>query len=69
MCIKNRSNFRQRQIYDISHLWNLRNKTDEQREEKKRDTQTRKKTLNYREQSGGDQRRGGWGIGEIGVGD
>ena len=39
-----------RQIpYDIIHMWNLRNKTNEQR--KKR--QTKKESLNYREQIDG----------------
>ena len=32
---------------DFSHMWNLRNKTNKQREKKER--QTKKKSLNYRE--------------------
>ena len=35
-------------------MWNLRNKTNEQREEKKEgERQTKKQTLNYREQTDG----------------
>ena len=41
----------------ISLMWNLRNKTNEQREKKER--QTKKHTLHYREQTDGYQRRGG----------
>ena len=40
-------------------MWNLRNKTNEQREEKEK----KKQTLNYREQTGGYQ-QGGWGLGD-----
>ena len=43
-------------------MWNLRNKTNEQR--KKR--QIKKQTLNYRKQIDGYQRRGGWEEEEIG---
>ena len=43
-------------------MWNLRNKTNEQRG-KKRQRQTRKQTLNYREQADGYQRGGGCGDG------
>ena len=35
--------------YDFTHMWNLRNKINEQREKKKRPTM--KQTLNYREQT------------------
>ena len=45
-------------------MWNLRNKTNEER--KKR--QTKKQTLKYREQTGGGQRGDGWGMGGIGEG-
>ena len=41
-----------------SLMWNLGNKSNEQREEKKR--QTKKQTLNYREQTDGYQRGGRW---------
>ena len=48
-------------------MWNLRNKTNEQREkEREREKQTKKQTLNYREQTDGYQRGGGGGMGEIG---
>ena len=49
---------RERQIpNDFSHMWNLRNKTDEH-EGKKREEQTIKQTLNYREQTEGCWRGG-----------
>jgi len=55
---------RERQIlYDFTHMWNLRNKTNEQRKKK------RIITLNSREQTDGYQRGGGQGMGEIGDGD
>ena len=55
---KRHKSVRERQTpYDFIHMWNLRSKTNEQRE-KKRDKQTKKQTLNYREQTGGYQR--GW---------
>lgn len=38
-------------------MWNLRNKTNEQREVK---GQIKQQTLNYREQIDGYQREGGW---------
>ena len=44
-------------------MWNLRNKTNEQRGEETRVRQTKKQTLNYREQTNGYQRGGGWGKG------
>jgi len=44
-------------------MWNLRNKTNEQRVKKDREKQTKKQTLTYREQTGGYQRGGGWGDG------
>ena len=34
-------------------MWNLRNKTNEQREKKRKKRQTKKQTLKYREQTGG----------------
>ena len=41
----------------ISYMWNLRNKTNNQRGKKER--QTKEQTLNYRDQTNGYQRR--WG--------
>ena len=37
--------------------------------EKKRERQIKKQILNYRKQTDGYQRGGGWGTGEIGDGD
>ena len=54
---------------DFIHMWNLRNKTKEQKGEKKREREIKKQTLNYREHTAGYQRGGGWGMGEIGDGD
>ena len=42
-------------LYDFTHMWNLRNKTSEQRIKQ---TQPKKQTPNYREQTGGYQRGG-----------
>ena len=39
------------EISDFTHMWNLRNKTDEHRG--KKDRQTKKQTPNYREQTEG----------------
>lgn len=39
---------------------------NEQRKKKKTNKKTR---LNSREQTDGDQRKGGWGMGELGAGD
>ena len=47
-------------------LWNLRNKTSEQREnkrEREREKQTKKQTLSYTEPTDGYQRGGGQGDG------
>ena len=53
------SKISQRQIpYDLTHMWNLRNKTNEWR---KRGGQTKKQTPNYREQTDGYQPWGGRG--------
>ena len=49
-------------------MWNLRNKTDEQRG-KKREGKTKNQTLNYREQIDGYQKGRGGGMGKIGGGD
>ena len=46
---------------NFTHIWNLRNKIDEQMSKKYR--QTRKQTLNYREQTEGCLRGGGQGMG------
>ena len=56
--------------YNFSHIWNLRNKTKEQRKEKKkieRERKTKKQTLNYKEQTDGYQRGGGGGMCKIGI--
>ena len=45
-------------------MWNLRNKMNEQRDKKEREAQTKKQTLNYRQQTDGYQ-RGGGRMGEI----
>ena len=42
-------------LYDITYLWNLKSKTNDQPK--------RKQTHTYREQTGGCQRRGVWGNG------
>ena len=48
------SEIRERQmLYDFTHMWNLRNKTNRKK------IQTKKQTLNYREQTDGYQRGGG----------
>ena len=53
---------RERQIlYDFTHMWNLRNKTDEHSGEKGR--QVMKQTLNYTEKTEGCWRGGEWGDG------
>ena len=51
-------------------MWNLRNKTNEQRlkKERKRERQAKKQIHNYREQTDGHQRGGGWELDEIGDG-
>ena len=46
---------RERQPYDFTHMWYLRNKTNEQRRKK----ETKKETLTCREQTGGYQRQVG----------
>ena len=49
---KQNKSVRERQIsYDFTHMWILRSKTNEQRG-KKRERQTKKQTLSYREQTG-----------------
>ena len=54
-------NNQERQIpYVFTHIWNLRNKTTE---EEKKERQTERQTLNYREQTDGYQRGGRWGDG------
>ena len=45
----------------ISLMWNLTNKMNMQRE--KREKETKKQILNYREQTDGYQRGSGWGDG------
>ena len=47
--------------YDFIHMWNLRNKTNEEK-----NRQTKKQSLNYREQIDGYQKGDGGGMGEIG---
>ena len=49
---KQNKSVRKRQIlYDFTHKWNLRNKTS--KGETKKEGQTRKQVLNYREQTDG----------------
>ena len=45
--------------HDFTHMWNLRNKTNEQSKKREQERQTKKQTLNYREQTDSCQ-RGGW---------
>ena len=45
----------------VEFMWNLRNKTNEQRK-KKRERQTKKQILHHGEKTDGYQRRGGWGV-------
>ena len=54
------SEISQRQIqYDFTPMWNLRNKTSKQRRRKRvKGKQTKKQTLNYRQQTDGYQRGG-----------
>ena len=52
--------------YDHTYMGNLRNKTNEQKQ--KRQRQTKKQTLNYREQTNWWLAEGE-GMGEIGYGD
>ena len=47
-------------LCDFTHMRNVRNKTNEQKERKR---QTKQQTLNYREQTDGSQKGGGWGDG------
>ena len=61
---------REKQIplpYDLTDIWNLRNKINEQG--KKREREIKKHTSNYREQTDSYQRGGGERMGEIGDGD
>ena len=44
-------------------MWNLSSKTNEQRKTRERERQIKKQTLNYREQTDGYQKGGGWGDG------
>ena len=56
---KGNKSLRERQIpYDFTHMWNLRNKTDERVGGKEREANHKKQTLNYREQTG--LLEGGW---------
>ena len=54
---------REREIpCDVTHVWNLRNKTNEQRRDKReRKRQIKKQTLKYRGQTDGYQRGAGGG--------
>ena len=55
-----KQNQSERQIpYDFTHMWNLRNKTNEERK-REREKKTKEQTLNYREQSDCYQRGDGW---------
>ena len=51
--------------HGFTHMWNLRNKTNDSTKKKGRE----RKMLKYREQTGGSQREGGWGRGEMDEGD
>ena len=56
---------REKQIpYDFTYMWNLRNKTNDQREKKR---QAKKQTFNYKERTDGLQGLGG--TRELGDGD
>lgn len=58
---------REKQIpYYFTHMWNL---SKINKEEKRQAKKKKKLTLKYREQTGGCQRGGEWGIGEIGNGE
>ena len=51
-------------IFDFTHMWNLRNKTDEHRDrDREGGGQTRKQTFNYGEQTEGYWKEGGQGYG------
>ena len=43
--------------HDFTHVWNLRNKTNEQRKKRERERETKKQTLNYKEQTDVYQRK------------
>ena len=56
---KQNESIRGRKIpYDLTHMWNLRNKINEQKQKTEKTNQ--KQTLNYREQTDGFQRGGEW---------
>ena len=56
--VKQNKSVRERQIpYDLTLMWNLRNKINEQRGKKRGKPRN---TLNYREQCDGYQRGGEW---------
>ena len=62
---KQNKSVRERQIpYDFTHMWNLRNKTNEQGGKEKRETEKERGKPNqetdYREHTDGYQRGGGW---------
>ena len=60
---KQNKSVREKQISnDFTHLWNLRNKINKQRE-KVRERQSKKQILNYRGQTDGYQRGDGWRVG------
>lgn len=54
--------------HDFTHVWNVRNKTNEQRKNKRERGKTKKWTLKYREHPDGDQGRCGRRDGETGAG-
>ena len=61
---KQNKSARERQTpYDFTHIWNLRKKTKEQRE-KKRGSQSRKQTPNYRKHTDLRVTRGAQGEGD-----
>ena len=56
---KRNKSVRERLIsYDLTHMWNLRNKINRQRKKGRGREETKKQTLNYREQAVSYQRGG-----------
>ena len=54
----------ERQIpFNFTQMWNLRNKTNEQKERKERERCILESRIKYSEQTDGYQKGGGWGYG------
>ena len=67
---QNKSVREKRILYGVSHMWNLRNKTNEHsKEETERERQTKNQTLNSKEQTDDYQMGGVWGMSEKDDGD